>query len=488
MRRLLSRLVGVLVVGGGVALVGVMAGEAAGEPVTEATAAAVRILVAGQPPVAGAEVVGPPGASTDVTGFAFPDDGSIVRIGSASGSIATQPGASASAEALTTSIAITLFDGEVTAASVSTHATAAAGAVTASAETSSSQIQGLVVIGQDTPVTATDQVQQISLADWGSLELLVKTSATHTAGKARKRAAASVIGVRLKLLAEHRGLPAGSEIDIGVSEASAVQAPEARPSVATPPAAKPSAPIARGEQRERPIVEPGKSVPGTPADLVRPLPVDVQPTLSTKGYVFPVYGPSTFGDTFGAPRPDLVSGWHHGEDILAPLATPLLAVANGTVHTVGWNDIGGWRLSLRDEQGNQFYYAHLSAYSPLAVEGERVRAGEVLGFVGTSGDAEGGPPHLHFEIHPSPLIALGYDGVIAPYPYLVAWKRAQDVPFTEGRVYVSDASGLPRAGAPAPGAVLLQVSDVSRTSGLVPGALERALGGVAAGQGPSSGG
>lgn len=488
MRLLLSRLLVVFVAGSTGALVAVMAGEAAGKPATEATAAAVRILVAGQPPVTGAEVVGPPGAATDVTGFAFPDDGSIVRIGSASGNVATQPGASASAEALTTSLAITLFDGEVTAASVSTHATAAAGAVTATAETSSSQIQGLVVLGQDTPVTETSQLQQIPLADWGSLELLVATNATHTAEKARKRAEASVVGMRLTLLADHRGLPAGSEIDIGVSEASAVQAPEAKPSTVTTPARKPSPPIARGEQRERPIVEPGKSVPGTPADLVRPLPADVQPTLSTKGYVFPVYGPSTFGDSFGAPRPDLVSGWHHGEDILAPLGTPLLAVANGTVHTIGWNDLGGWRLWLRDELGNEFYYAHLSAYSPLAVEGKPVHAGDVLGFVGTTGDAEGGPPHLHFEIHPSELTALGYDGVIAPYPYLVAWKRAQDVPFTEGRVYVSDASGLPRVGAPAPGAVLLQVSDVSRTSGLVPGALERALNGGGAAQGPSSGG
>ena len=487
MRRLVARLVGVLAAGGVAALVAVMAGEAAGKPSTEATAAAVRILVAGQSPVAGAEVVGPPGASTEVTGFSFPDDGSVVRIGSASGNVATQSGASASAEALTTSLAITLFNGDVTVASVSTHATAAAGAVTATAETSSSQIQGLVVFGQDTPVTGTEQIQQIPLADWGSLELLVATNATHTAGKARKHAEASVIGMRLKLLADHGGLPAGSEIDVGVSEASAVQAPEAKPSVTASPASKPTLPIAHGERPERAIVEPGNSVPGAPADLAHPLPPDVQPALSTKGYVFPVYGPSTFGVTFGAPRPDLVSGWHHGEDIFAPLGTPLLAVANGTVHTVGWNDIGGWRFWLRDEQGNEFYYAHLSAYSPLAVEGERVHAGDVLGFLGKTGDAEGGPPHLHFEIHPAPLTALGYDGVIAPYPYLVAWKRAQDVPFAEGRVYVSDASGLPRAGAPAPGAVLLQVTDVSRTSGLVPGALERALSGNA-GQGPSSGG
>jgi murein DD-endopeptidase MepM/ murein hydrolase activator NlpD len=482
-RRVVARLGGVLAVAGAAALVAGLAG-AAGKPATEATAAAVRILILGQSPLSGAEVVGPPSASTDVTGFSYPDDGSVVRIGSATGSVATQPGASASAEAVTNSLAITLFGGEIAVGSVSTHATAAAGTVTATADTSSSQIQGLVVLGQDTPATTT--TAPLPLADWGTLELLVATNATETAGKTPKSAEANVIGMRLKLLADHGGLPAGSEIEIGVSRASAVEGPEGKPLARTSPAPKPAPPIARGEHPERPIVEPGSSVSGTPSDLVRPAPTDVQATLSTKGYVFPVYGPASFGDTFGAPRPDLVSGWHHGEDIFAPLGTPLLAVADGVVHTVGWNEIGGWRLWLRDGEGDEFYYAHLSAYSPLAAEGKHVHAGDVLGFLGKTGDAEGGLPHLHFEIHPRALVSLGYDGVIAPYPYLVAWKRAQDVPFAEGRVYVSDASGLPRAGAPAPGAVLLQVSDVSQTSGLVPGGLERALNGSGAAQGPTS--
>ena len=462
-----------------------MAG-AAQKPSTAATAAAVRILVLGQPPLSGAEVVGPPSASTDVTGFSYPDDGSVVRIGSATGSIATQPGASASAEALTSTLAITLFGGEITLASVSTHATAAAGTVTATADTSSSQIEALSVLGQVTPVTAT--TAPIPVADWGTLELLVATNATQTAGKAPKHAEANVIGLRLKLVADHGGLPAGSEIDIGVSRASAVEGPEDKPPPASPTAPKPQPTIARGERRERPVVEPGSSVSGTPSDLVRPAPTDVQATLSSKGFVFPVYGPASFGDSFGAPRADLESGWHHGEDIFAPVGTPLLAVTDGTVHTVGWNEIGGWRLWLRDGAGDEFYYAHLSAYSPLAVEGKHVRAGDVLGFMGKTGDAEGGLPHLHFEIHPVALLSQGYDGVIAPYPYLVAWKRAQDVSFADGRIYVSDASGLPRVGAPAPGAVLLQVSDVSQTSGLVPGGLERALNGSGAAQSPPSGG
>jgi murein DD-endopeptidase MepM/ murein hydrolase activator NlpD len=58
-------------------------------------------------------------------------------------------------------------------------------------------------------------------------------------------------------------------------------------------------------------------------------------------------------------------------------------------------------------RGNEFYYAHLSAFSPLAGTGRSVKAGEVLGFVGNTGDAPGTPTHLHFEIHPAALIFMG---------------------------------------------------------------------------------
>jgi hypothetical protein len=105
-----------------------------------------------------------------------------------------------------------------------------------------------------------------------------------------------------------------------------------------------------------------------------------------------------------------------------------------------------------------------------------VKAGDVLGFVGSSGDADGGVSHLHFEIHPVDLIHLGYDGVVAPYPFLVAWRRADDVSFASGRRYVPTAGGTPVALARA-GAVLLQATDISTSSGLVPGALKRALAG-----------
>jgi murein DD-endopeptidase MepM/ murein hydrolase activator NlpD len=458
-----------------IAAVAGLAGAAPKEQQTGATAVAIRIAVPGAPDVKGGEVVGPPGASTDVAGFAYPDDASIVRLGSAAGTVVAQPGDPASAQAKADAVAVSLFGGEITADAISVRATSAAGAVAASADTSASHVDGLIVLGQ--PVTAT-QNAQLPLADWGTLELLVTQSTTGPApaGAPKKKDApkvgqATVIGARIKMLLDHGGLPAGSEIDLGTAEATAVASAAA---VTSPTSTPPT--TATPPPSHRPIIDPGPSIAGAPADLVRPLPAGVQSKLTNGGYVFPVYGPASFGDTFGASRPDVKGGWHHGEDIFAPLATPLLAVAAGTVHSVGWNEIGGWRFWLRDTLGNEFYYAHLSAYSPLAVEGKHVHAGDVIGFMGKSGDAEFSPPHLHFEIHPAALQALGYDGVVAPYPFLVAWRRAQDASFADGRTYVSDANGLPRAVAPQPGAVLLQSSDISRSSGLVPGALSRQFG------------
>ena len=308
-------------------------------------------------------------------------------------------------------------------------------------------------------------------------------STVEAVQKPPRSARATVTGIRLKLIADHGGLAAGSTIEIGSASASVTAGV---PDLALPPAAaKPKAktpappPVAPADAPS----EPGTSIPGgAPPELVHPAPV-VSAQLSTGGYVFPVFGPASFGDSFGAPRGDVSGGWHHGEDIFAPLGTPLLAVADGTVFSVGWNDIGGWRLWLRDLTGNEFYYAHLSAYAPLAVNGRRVKAGDVLGFMGKTGDAEFSPVHLHFEIHPVALRYRGYDGAVAPYPFLNAWRRAQDVSFDAGRAYLpideGPAAVLPPGVAPPAAAILLEADDISSTSGLVPGSLESTLSGRA---------
>jgi murein DD-endopeptidase MepM/ murein hydrolase activator NlpD len=268
------------------------------------------------------------------------------------------------------------------------------------------------------------------------------------------------------LTADHGGLPAGTQILVGYAEA-AVTSPEPPPQATTPATPVPVPAPARPSKRQ---TKPPEHIPGAPP-IVRQPPSGVKPKLTKGRYVFPVYGPCSFTNTFAAPRAD--TGWHHGEDIFAALGTPLLAVADGTVFSVGWNDVGGYRLWLRDKQGNQFYYAHLSAFSPLAQNGAQVKAGDVLGFMGNSGDAQGTPYHLHFEVHPVQMLYLGYDGVIAPYPLLVAWKRLEDIQFPNGTGWAP----APPAGAqaPKPGAIVLQVTDISVASGLRPGAVARAF-------------
>lgn len=481
------------------AVVAGIAAAAPAPPVSSAAAYVVQVSIPGQGIFSSGAISAPPNASDDAGAFVHPADGTVVRVGSGATAAVVQAGTSASAQATASALAVSLFGGEVTAQSVDLRATAAAGSANATGDASGSALAGVTVLGQPLlePVPGT----RVPVADWGTLELL--TQATETSIVPPRRARAVVTGLRLRLLADHGGLPIGSEIVIGMSSAvaAATLAPEQEQPPSTSPrttpgtrpgAARPGAGIPRSgiddprgsvpgrPTRPRPDVglDPGTTIPGRPPEVVRPAP-EVTARFTAGGYVFPLFGPASFGDSFGAPRADVAGGWHHGEDIFAPKGTPILAVADGTVFSVGWNDLGGWKLWLRDLAGNEFYFAHLSAFSPLAVDGQRVQAGDVLGFVGSTGDTAA--MHLHFEIHPVELLRLGYDGAIAPYPFLVSWRRAQDVSFAAGRRFaISPLDGLPRSTAPPAGAILLQADDISRASGLVPGALERAIGGTRA--------
>jgi murein DD-endopeptidase MepM/ murein hydrolase activator NlpD len=96
------------------------------------------------------------------------------------------------------------------------------------------------------------------------------------------------------------------------------------------------------------------------------------------------------------------------------MGTPLLAVENGVIANVGVGTLGGTKLWVYGESGTRYYYAHLIAYADGIVEGTPVRAGDVIGYVGNTGNAITTPPHCHFEIHPD-----GGDA-IDPYPLLHA--------------------------------------------------------------------
>ncbi|TMK79954.1 MAG: M23 family metallopeptidase [Actinobacteria bacterium] len=147
--------------------------------------------------------------------------------------------------------------------------------------------------------------------------------------------------------------------------------------------------------------------------------------------VFPVLGTVTFTDDFGAPRPQ---GPHQGIDILAPKRALALAAEPGRVRFFTGSGRAGCMLYLDGASGTTYLYVHLNndltqgndnrggcrngVTFPRGLRtGARVQAGQPVGFVGDSGDADGLHPHLHFEVHPHGGRARN------PYPYLIAARR-----------------------------------------------------------------
>lgn len=135
-----------------------------------------------------------------------------------------------------------------------------------------------------------------------------------------------------------------------------------------------------------------------------------------EGFVFPVAAEVEFIDSWGFPRMTGTSyqHWHQGTDIFAPLGAPVLASENGIIDRLGTAVLGGNKLWVKGDSGTSYYYAHLAAFAPGISEGDVVAAGQVVGFVGDTGNAKGTSPHLHFEVHPN-----GGD-VVNGYPLLKA--------------------------------------------------------------------
>jgi murein DD-endopeptidase MepM/ murein hydrolase activator NlpD len=355
---------------------------------------------------------------------------------------------------------LSLFGGEVTASSITGSAKASTSGLTANGSLAGAAVTGLTVGGAAQSASPNGRV---ALGDWG-YAITLEQAEVRSAGKTPTYRG-YVTGLDIHLTSDHGGIPAGSQILVGYAETWV----QAGTPVSPPP--PPAAGKASGKKKQPngPEAKPGQ--PQSPAPTFRPIPFGLQPPLTAGGYVFPVYGPHSFADTFGAFRGDVPGNWHHGDDIFAPLGAPVLACSTGTIFSVGWNDIGGNRLWLRDGQGNEFYYAHLSAYSPAARNGNHVNAGEVIGFVGNTGDAEGTAYHLHFEVHPVAYLALGYDGAVDPTPYLQAWQQQKDLYLAQVAGYLRGVTG----NAPKPGAILLQASDISEASGLDPASLRQAM-------------
>lgn len=116
------------------------------------------------------------------------------------------------------------------------------------------------------------------------------------------------------------------------------------------------------------------------------------------------------GDTYGEPRGTDRS--HEGVDIFATRGTEIRPAVPGYVVRAGQNTLGGNVVVVLGRGGRGFYYAHLDSFGPDAVVGNLVATSSVIGYVGTTGNATGTPPHLHFGIYQQ-------GGAIDPYPLLV---------------------------------------------------------------------
>lgn len=129
-------------------------------------------------------------------------------------------------------------------------------------------------------------------------------------------------------------------------------------------------------------------------------------------FSLPISGPVGFADTWGAPR----SGGrrHQGTDLMAPCGAPVVAVTDGVISRLMSGGSGGVMAYLRAGNGDEFFYAHLQGYAGGVSQGKRVSAGQVIGSNGRTGNAAGGPCHVHFEWHP------GGGAAVNPYPLLAS--------------------------------------------------------------------
>src|SRR5271157_1351286 len=204
--------------------------------------------------------------------------------------------------------------------------------------------------------------------------------------------------------------------------------------VSTPTPALPPTPTVA------PSMTASASSTSSPTSSLTPLPTDT-PTASltptttplARLYVFPVQAPRDVGFSEGGHA-------YPATDIFAPFGARFVAVTDGVVNFVSTKDVwnpktndpntrGGLSVAIVGDDGVRYYGAHLSAIAPGIQVGVRVKAGQLLGYVGNSGDAAHKETHLHFGISPPtyPQDWHSRRGLVDPYPYLVAWRAGVSV-------------------------------------------------------------
>jgi murein DD-endopeptidase MepM/ murein hydrolase activator NlpD len=332
---------------------------------------------------------------------------------------------------------VSLLDGRVTASRLEVDAAVAATRKAAAGDSAGSYIEGLAVDGE--PVAVGDL--PLTIPGVGVLHGLERRLVEEDGG-----VEVQITGLRVELTDGWRDLPEGSEIVVGFAAAAA----DSSSADHLLPVPAPPKPPANGGKPEKPAKPSsgggsggssgggggggssggsssgggdggggGGAGAGGSADDFKPGKMPSPGNVSAKlvkfpGAVFPVDGKFWYGDDFGAPR--AVGGGHTGNDIFAVKGTPLVAVQDGTIEELRWRSLGGNSLHLVNDRGDYFYYAHLDRYADGLANGQRVSAGEVIGYVGNTGNARTTPPHVHFEVHP------GSGGPVNPFPYLELWR------------------------------------------------------------------
>lgn len=199
------------------------------------------------------------------------------------------------------------------------------------------------------------------------------------------------------------------------------RAPAAAPAIAEAPADVAAPPASRSGPT---TAEPLPQAPaGTSASVATPASTQISAPAPPAGrLLIPVSGvrAAALSDTFDDARGNERS--HQALDIMAPAGTPVLAVAAGSIEKLFESKQGGLTVYQFEPSGRYaYYYAHLQAYAPGLAEKKSVRQGDLIGYVGSTGNANPAAPHLHFAI-----FALGperqwWKGTpINPYPLLTA--------------------------------------------------------------------
>jgi murein DD-endopeptidase MepM/ murein hydrolase activator NlpD len=436
--------------------------DAPGIPPVGVQAAAIGVQIAGagtdaQAAVARPVTGGDPAAQEQVARWSWPSPEPIVdvaRIETAASTDDARNHATASAGVAT----VTMLNGRVVLRNAKLSATASVRDDRAGGKASASGAWRLTIDG----VRKTVRPGRVfTIPQVGTLSVNEQAIVANAPqGDAQTGPRFRIVGAiaHLRLTAAVGTVPSGTEIIVGRVDASVRtgQVDRERHPGGTvaddQPSASPQLPagLQSGSPRPGDSDIPRRSVP------VRAESGEASGSLT--GYTFPVLGSASFGNDWGAPRAS-TGVPHQGTDIFAAEGTPIVAIADGVLDRVGWNQIGGYRFWLFDQFGNSFYHAHLSAFSPLARDGAFVRKGDVIGFVGHTGDAQFTPPHVHFEIHP------GNGDAVNPYPYLGQWQKGIATTIGNG----SFAVGTSVVG----GSTLTGFADISPNSGLQPDVLSQ---------------